>query len=51
MSTSIVSRPHRVNRGGSWYFGLGLAESEFRSSYNTLHRYDDLGLRLMRRVS
>lgn len=51
MSTSIVSRSSCVDRGGSWYFGLRLAEREFRSSYSTLHRYDDLGLRLMRRVS
>jgi formylglycine-generating enzyme required for sulfatase activity len=37
----------RVNRGGSWYFTAGFCRSAMRG-IAPLHRYGDLGFRLLR---
>ena len=43
--TGLSSGADRVRRGGSWYYGAGLALSAFRSMSRPGNRSDDLGFR------
>jgi formylglycine-generating enzyme required for sulfatase activity len=43
--TGLSSGADRVRRGGSWYYGAGLALSAFRSGSRPGNRSDDLGFR------
>ena len=51
MSFWIVSRPSRVNRGGSWLVAPQYAWVALRDYDGPGFRYDSLGVRLVRRVS
>ena len=51
MSFWIVSRPSRVNRGGSWLVAPQYARVTSRDCDGPGFRYDNLGVRLARRVS
>ena len=51
MSTEIQLWLYRTIRGGCWVGGVREEGRRHRAAYNPTHRRNNLGLRLVRRVS